>query len=192
MPLPKSIANIRREIAEKKWEEARSWSEKRIKKKKYKLPEKMRQNTAVARGPKRLAERFHQLRTGHCRTGQYLKWTKNANTAACGWCQYKIQTRNHLFKECKQWKMQQKTLWAEVRRKTGKGKNRFRIRDLLADERCTRPVLDFLHTTGVGSMVGPKAAPPKPGDEEAEERRSSGEARDEGLEGARAENEGEE
>jgi len=75
MPLPRSIASIRREIAEKKWEEARNWSEKRIKKRKYKLSEKMRQNAAVARGPKRLAERFHQLRTGHCHTGQYLEWT---------------------------------------------------------------------------------------------------------------------
>jgi len=69
MPLPRSLANIRREIAEKKWEEARNWSEKRIKKKKYKLPEKMRQNAAVARSPKRLAERFHQLKIGHCRPG---------------------------------------------------------------------------------------------------------------------------
>ena len=67
-----------------------------------------------------------------------------------------------------------------MRRETGRGKNRFRIRDLLADERCTRQVLDFFHTTGVGSRVGPKAAPTKQGDEEAEERRSSGEARDEG------------
>ena len=121
------LANIRREIAERKWEEARTWSEKRIRKKKYKLPEKLRQNAAVARGPKRLAERFHQLRTGHCRTGQYLKWTKNTNTAECGWCQCRTQTRNHLFKECKQWKGQQKTLWAEVREATKKGKNRFKI-----------------------------------------------------------------
>jgi len=62
-----------------------SWSERRIKEKKYKMPGKMHQSTAVARGPKRLAERFHQLRTGHCRTGQYLEWAKNANTAAYGW-----------------------------------------------------------------------------------------------------------
>ena len=68
----------------------------------------------------------------------------------------------------------------------------FRIRDLLADERCTGPVLDILHTTGVGSRVGPRAAPTKTGDEEAGERRSGGKARDEGLERAKAEKEGEE
>jgi len=112
LPLPRSIANIKREIAEKKWKEARAWSEKRIRKKKYRMPKG--QSAAVARAPKRLAGRFHQLRTGHCRTGQYLMWTKNSNTAACGWCQCKMQTRNHLFKECRQWKTQQKVLWVEV------------------------------------------------------------------------------
>jgi len=80
------------------------------------MPEKMRQQAVVARAPKRLAERFHQLRTGHCRTGQYLEWTKNSDTAACGWCQHKTQTQEHLLKHCKKWKMQQKTLWAEVRK----------------------------------------------------------------------------
>jgi len=114
MPPPRSIANIRRGVAERKWAEARSWSEKRIKRRKYKMPEKMRQQAVVARAPKILAERFHQLRTRHCRTGQYLEWTKNSDTAVCGWCQYKTQTREHLLKHCKKWKMQQRTLWAEV------------------------------------------------------------------------------
>ena len=38
---------------------------------------------------------------------------------------------------------QQKTLWAEVRKETGRGRNRFTIHDLLADERCTHAILDF-------------------------------------------------
>jgi len=160
MPLPRSLANIRREIAEEKWEEAWSWSGKRAKKKKYKLSGKMRQNETVARGPKRLAERFHQLRTGHCHTGQFMEWTKNPDTAECGWCQYKTQTRNHLFKNCKQWKTQQKALWTEVREATGRGKNRFTIRDPLADKRCTHSVMGFLRTT----RGGPRVAPPKPGE----------------------------
>jgi len=129
------------------------------------MPEKLRQQAVVARGPKRLAEQFRQFRTGHCRTGQYLEWTKNSDTAACGWCQYKTQTREHLLKHCRKWKMQQKTLWAEVRKATGRGKDRFTVRDLLADQRCTRAVLDFLRTTKVGSRVGPRAVPPKPGED---------------------------
>jgi hypothetical protein len=64
-----------------------------------------------------------------------------------------VQTREHLFKNCPRWKLQQKTLWAEVRRDTGRGKNRFKIRDLFADERCTRAILDFLRTTEVGRKV---------------------------------------
>jgi hypothetical protein len=67
---------------------------------------------------------------------------------------YEVQTREHLFKNCPRWKLQQKNLWAEVRRDTGRGRNRFRIRDLFADERCTRAILNFLRATRVGRGVG--------------------------------------
>jgi len=43
------------------------------------MPERLRQNAAVARGPERLAERFHQLRTGHCKrwkTQQKTPWAE--------------------------------------------------------------------------------------------------------------------
>jgi hypothetical protein len=150
MPPPRSLANIAREISERKWSEARQWAERRITAKKYKMPVDQRPDRAVAGCPKRLAGRYYQLKTGHCLTGQYLKWTKNRGSAKCGWCPCERQTREHLFKNCPRWKLQQKTLWAEVRRDTGRGKNRCKIRDLLADERCTRAVLGFLRTTKVG------------------------------------------
>jgi hypothetical protein len=66
-----------------------------------------------------------------------------------------VQTREHLFKNCPRWKLQQKTLWAEVRSETGRGKNRIKICNLFADERCTRPILDFWRTTEVGRRTGP-------------------------------------
>jgi len=44
---------------------------------------------------------------------QDLQWTRRPE-AKCWWCQYKIQTREHHFKNCSQWKSQQKTLWATV------------------------------------------------------------------------------
>jgi len=47
---------------------------------------------------------------------------------------------------------------------------------LLADERCTRAVLDLLRTTKVGSRVGPRAVPPKPGEGEEVAERGAGEA----------------
>lgn len=41
-------------------------------------------------------------------------------------------------------------LWKEVRLQTGRGRDRFRIADLFADERCTEAILAFLQTTDVG------------------------------------------
>jgi hypothetical protein len=149
---PDLLPTIKREISEKKWPEARRWAEGRITGRKYKLPQRVEK--IVAGSPKRLAARFYQLRTGHCLTGEYLKWTKNRASAECGWCPGKVQTREHLLKNCLRWKLQQKTLWAEVRRDTGRGKNRFKIRDLFADERCTRAILSFLRTTKVGRKMG--------------------------------------
>jgi len=37
--------------------------------------------------------------------------------------------------------------------RTGRWKDRWKIRDLLADERCSRAVLDFLSSTDVGRRV---------------------------------------
>jgi hypothetical protein len=54
-------------------------------------------------------------------------------------------------------KPQQKILWAEVRKEGGRGKDRFTIRDLLADTRCNQPVLDYASTTDVGKWVPPPA-----------------------------------
>ena len=102
---------------------------------------------------KRLASRFYQVKTGHCLAGQYLQWTKNRPTAQCWWCRCQTQTREHLFKVCPEWKAQQKILWAEVRKESGKWKSRWGIRDLLADRLWSQAVLDFLSATDVGRLV---------------------------------------
>jgi len=107
----------------------------------------------VGGSTKRLASRFYQLKTGHCLIGQYLNWTKNRPIPQCWWCQYREQTRDHLFKERPEWKPQQKILWAEVFKETKRWKSRWKVRDVLADERCSRPVLDFLTATDVGRRV---------------------------------------
>jgi len=108
------------------------------------------------------------MKTGHCLTGQYLAWTTRRPDATCWWCQYKSQTRQHLFKNCPQWKSQQKTLWATVLEETRKlpGPTRSRDRtnvaellaELLADQRCSQAVLTFLATTDVGRTSGPPVA----------------------------------
>jgi len=76
MPLPRSLANLKREISEKKRVEARQWAGGRTSKKKYKMPESQKPDDMVAGSTKRLASRFYKLKTGHCRTGQYLYWAK--------------------------------------------------------------------------------------------------------------------
>jgi hypothetical protein len=40
-----------------------------------------------------------------------------------------------------------------VRKETGRARNRFKIRDLFADERCSRAILDLLATTDVGQRI---------------------------------------
>jgi len=52
--------------------------------------------------------------------------------------------------------MQQKILWVEVQKETGRRNNRWMVRDLLADGRCGQAVLDFLYSTEVGRLVPPR------------------------------------
>jgi len=46
----------------------------------------------------------------------------------------------------------------EVRKATGRGKNRFKIRNVSADERCTRATLDYLRTIRAGRREGPRGS----------------------------------
>src|SRR5258705_4912475 len=174
MPLPRSLAHLRREASEKKWTEARQCSKNRIKPAKYKIPDQQRPDATVAGSSKRSASRFYQLRSGHALTGQYLKRTKNRPSAKCEWCRYECQTRDHLFKSCPEWKPQPKTLWKGVKKKTGRWKSRWKIRDLFADPRCNQVFLDFLATTQVGRRV----AKPEEENEDAQSEASEWELRE--------------
>ena len=113
-----------------------------------------------ARAEERTAARFYQLKPGHALTGVYLKSTDNRPDDHCWWCDPENnfgtqQTRDHLFKHCYKWKDQQTVLWARVKEATKRAKRKWRVGDLLADERCSPAVLDFLRSTYVG-----RAAPP--------------------------------
>jgi len=83
-PLPRSLGNLKREISEKKWAEARQWAGGRTSKRKYRVPKSQRPHGEVAGSTKRLASRFYQLKTGHCLSGQYLHWTKNRPSRNAG------------------------------------------------------------------------------------------------------------
>jgi hypothetical protein len=117
MPLPRSLAHLKREISEKKWNEARRWAGSRASAKKYKMPREQRaeQDSGREHQEARL-EALYQLKTGHCLAGQYLDWTKNRATAQCWWCRYATQTNEGAYLQknyfCPEWKPQQKVLWA--------------------------------------------------------------------------------
>jgi hypothetical protein len=59
MPLPRCLANIKREISAKNWNEARRWAENHIPAKKYKMPDEQCPNRAAAECSERLAGRFY-------------------------------------------------------------------------------------------------------------------------------------
>ena len=67
-----------------------------------------------------------------------------------------------MFKNCPQWKSQQKTLWATVLEETkklpGPTRDRTKISELFADERCSQAILDYLVTTDVGRTAGAPVA----------------------------------
>jgi ribonuclease HI len=153
---PASLAHLSRQIAEKKWVESKNWAYSRITNPAYNVKCRPWRRNCPDPGPaktrKATASRYYQLKTGHALTGQYLKWIGSKDDDMCWWCHQPgvTQTREHLFKVCTTWKKQQKILWKAVRLQTKRGRDRFRIADLFADERCTEAILEFLETTDVG------------------------------------------
>jgi len=93
---------------------------------------------------KRPASRFYRIKTGHCLTGQYVPALDGepAYRSVPGGGDNRTQTREHSFNEC-----------PEMLEETGRGKSRRKIRDLLADGRCSQAVLDSLSTADAGRLV---------------------------------------
>ena len=132
----------------------------------------------LRRTPKELASRFFQLYSGHAMIAPFLcEKFDCVESDTCRWCSGCRQSREHLFKECKMWKEENRTLWKEVGEISGaidgrelgcvyKGRKGFcfgtrksQIRPgncsvgrLMADSRLTEAVLKFLSSTGVGKI----------------------------------------
>ena len=95
----RSLANVKRGFSEQKWADAKGWASSPGPGTASTVPaRKQKPDPTVAKANKCLASRFYQLKTGHCLTGQYLAWTTRRPDATCWWCQYSIQTWEHLFK----------------------------------------------------------------------------------------------
>jgi len=91
------------------------------------------------------------MKTGHCLSEQHTSGRRTAPLLSAGGAGVR-RRRGTTFKVCPEWKAQQKVLWAEVRKESGRRKYRFTIRDLLVDGRCSRSVLVFLSTMEVGGL----------------------------------------
>lgn len=73
MPLPRSLAHLKREFSARKWADARRWAGGRVSGKKYRLLDKQRPDRTMAGSSKRLVSGLYQLKTDHCPTGQFLE-----------------------------------------------------------------------------------------------------------------------
>jgi len=61
MPLPRSLAHMKREVTEEEWAEARRWAGGWTSEKKHAMPKSQRPDGTVAGSTKRLASRFYRL-----------------------------------------------------------------------------------------------------------------------------------
>ena len=119
---------------------------------KYRPSEKQKPAPTVARTNKRPASRFCQLKTGHCLTGQHLQWTTRRPPSAGG-----ASTRSRLASTCSKTARSGKvsrrpSVLEETRRLPDP--DRTKIAELLADDRRSQAILDFLATTDVGRTAG--------------------------------------
>jgi len=118
MPLPRSLANLKREITERA-----DLLEKNTK------CRKATRRTVQLQGAPRGLPRVLPAEFGTLRDRTVLAPVRD------WWCRCPTQTRDHLFKVCPEWRTQQKILWADVQKESGRWKSRWKIRDLLADGR---------------------------------------------------------
>jgi len=155
------LAHLRCKASEKKWPEARSWCERRRFNKGYVLRKKGKPDPTPARAEKRTAARFYVP----LKSGRVPEDTDNRPDDHCWWCDPENisgtqQTRGHLFKHCSMWKDQQAELWARVKEATERAKRKWRVGDLLADERCSPAVLETWDSEDEGDGAvgaGPEA-----------------------------------
>ncbi|KAA8895470.1 hypothetical protein FN846DRAFT_996802 [Sphaerosporella brunnea] len=150
-----SLAHISRATTQAKRQDRFAWLRKHCAKSYYKA-RRSRTNPVAVKAPKAIASRFFQLRLNKAPTALQLLWTNRRMDDKCWWCgQGATQTRSHLFKFCKRWKAEQMVLWKARKDATrdGGGMKRWpstSVVDLLADDRCTEEVLDFLRATKIG------------------------------------------
>jgi len=94
-----------------------------------------------------------------CPHGRVLESTENRPDDHCWRCDPENnigtrQSRDHLFKHCYKRKVQQAVM-SRVKEATKRGKQKWRVGDLLVAERYSPAVLDFLRSTHIGRTAPP-------------------------------------
>jgi hypothetical protein len=147
-----SLSHLRRCTTDAKWRRSDEWFEAKCKcKKHYHLDKQHKPNRTITKTEKSTAQIFYQLKVGHALIGPHLKRIKKAEDDKCWWCTREVaQSREHLFKHCKQWRKPQNALWQAVKEASGRGKSNTSMKNLFGDRRCSEAVIQFLRSTEVG------------------------------------------
>ena len=146
----------------KKWEESKDWCYGPTEAPRIDTPSyatkcrrwrKNRPDPAPAKAPKRLASRFYQMKTGHALTASTSDTSAavRVTPAAAGLEPRKPASTYQVVPRMA-------TTEGAVEGSPEANQERFRMTDHFADERCSKAVLRFLETTGVGKAV-PKERP---------------------------------
>jgi hypothetical protein len=153
-----SLTYLNRKATEIKTKATKEWIEVRTSKSKAYMP---RTKTGIRKSlrheKKEVASRFYQLLTGHAITAPYPKEKlKKTKSDVCWWCESgRIQTRDHLFKECTKWKGEIKDLWRRVGREVGWRRAKWKpISKLFREEKAEDAILEFIRRMGVGRKSG--------------------------------------
>jgi hypothetical protein len=114
-------------------------------------------NQTLAKAPKLYAGRYYQLKIGHASVGKYLKRINAVETDDCWWCGSAAQNTQHLLADCRRWRgerREMKRALATVGAIWPVPATRAKIAKILATEKATEVLLDFLRSTEVGARDG--------------------------------------
>jgi Reverse transcriptase-like len=160
-----SLAYVRRAGTEARREEGKKWlnaamAHKPLRARRaYRVTEGFKQDPTAAAAPNPTASRYYQLKTGHAAVGSYLHKIKAQEDQACQWCRAPHETANHLLFECREWRVQRKTLQGDLIRARVQYTAAGEVPGgrLFADQKATKALLTFIATTGVGMRCGEEA-----------------------------------
>ena len=155
---PRSLAHLKRSITETKWKEAKAWVDVKVTHGIPVQPEGRRED-GFRPTQRQQAARLEVLPVEY---GTLSHWSVTLVGEEPDHRQVLVvpvqgPDAGAPSRTARKWERQQKNLWAELRRETGRGKDRFKVQDLFTDERCSQTVVDFLTTADVGRRLSEMA-----------------------------------